>query len=143
MQHLPSANSLRPQPASAESEPWPVIDDDALHGLAGDVVGVMEEHTEADPVSLLLHFLIFFGNAVGRGPHHVVESDRHYANLFGLIVGEDDVKARLKRHQALARSEIIFSGASRSFAPRPLLERQAVLPASPHDGRAGPRWRAR
>jgi hypothetical protein len=41
----------------------------ALHGLPGEVVRTLEPHSEADPIALLAHFLVMFGNAVGRGPH--------------------------------------------------------------------------
>ena len=49
--------------------------------------------TEADPVALLLQYLAYFGNAVGRGPHYMVENDRHFPNLFVLLAGET-AKAR-------------------------------------------------
>ena len=42
---------------------------EALHGLAGEVVSIIEPHSEADPIALLLHLLTAFGNLVGRGPH--------------------------------------------------------------------------
>src|SRR5262245_49789867 len=45
-------------------EPWPKLAEDALHGLAGEVVVVLEPHTEADRAALLLQFLTGFGNAV-------------------------------------------------------------------------------
>ena len=53
----------------------------------------MAPQTEADPVALLLQFLIYGGNAIGRGPYFQVGKDRHYTNLFGLLVG-DTAKAR-------------------------------------------------
>ena len=74
-------------------EPWPVLDDAALHGLAGEVVTSIAPHTESDPTALLLTYLTSFGNAVGRGPHYVVEDTRHFANLFTLLAG-NTAKAR-------------------------------------------------
>src|SRR5262249_10579974 len=50
--------------------PWPILNEVALHGLAGDVVHTIEPHTEADPVAILLQYLISFGNAIGRGPYY-------------------------------------------------------------------------
>src|SRR5262249_42349062 len=50
-------------------------------------------HTESDPTALLLTYLTSFGNAVGRGPHYVVEDTRHFANLFTLLAG-NTAKAR-------------------------------------------------
>lgn len=61
---------------------------EAFYGLAGDVVKTIEPHSEADPVALLANMLVAFGNAVGRGPHFVAEADRHYPNLYTVLVGE-------------------------------------------------------
>ena len=72
---------------------WPVLGAAAYHGLAGEVVNTIAPQTEADPVALLLQFLIYGGNAIGRGPYFQVGKDRHYTNLFGLLVG-DTAKAR-------------------------------------------------
>jgi len=67
--------------------PWPAFDHDALHGLAGDFVMAVEPHTEADPVALLVQFLVAFGNAAGRSPHFRVEGDEHHTNLDAVMVG--------------------------------------------------------
>ena len=79
-----------PAPPAVEWEevrPWPTLDPAALFGLAGDVVRVLEPHTEADPAGLLLTFLALFGNAVGDGPHVRVGAIRHPARLFPCLVG--------------------------------------------------------
>jgi hypothetical protein len=39
----------------------------AYSGLAGELVELVDQHTEADPVAVLGHFLAMFGCAVGRG----------------------------------------------------------------------------
>ena len=39
------------------------MNDDAFHGLAGDVIRRIEPHTESDPAALLVQFLIAFGKA--------------------------------------------------------------------------------
>ena len=44
-------------------------------------------------MALLLQFLIYGGNAIGRGPHFRIGDDLHFANLFGMLVG-DTAKAR-------------------------------------------------
>jgi hypothetical protein len=72
---------------------WPELDDAAIYGLPGEIVGAMEPHTEADPVALLGSLLCAFGNAIGRGAHFRVGSDIHYLNLFCALVGESS-KAR-------------------------------------------------
>ena len=76
-----------------DADPWPVLAAEAYHGLAGEVVNTIAPQTEADPVALLLQFLVFVGNAIGRGPHYQVNRDRHYTNLFVLLVGAS-AKAR-------------------------------------------------
>ena len=88
------ATKAPPSVASVASVAWPdPIDEDAYHGLAGDVVRAIEQHTEADPVALLVQFLVAFGSCLGRGPHYRVEGDDHHANLFAVLVG-DSSKAR-------------------------------------------------
>jgi hypothetical protein len=75
-------------PMAPAPDAWPVLANAAYQGLAGEFVREVEPHTEADPISLLLQYLIFFGNAVGRGPHYMVESDRHCAHLNVVLVGQ-------------------------------------------------------
>jgi Protein of unknown function (DUF3987) len=76
------------------ARPWPeAMDDAALYGLAGEFVRLVLPQTEADQHALLLIFLAGFGCMVGRGAFFQVESTRHYANLFTVIVG-DTAKAR-------------------------------------------------
>jgi len=58
------------------------------YGLAGQIVKAIEPHTEADPIAILIQLLTAFGNIVGRGPYFSVEADRHYPNLFSVIVGQ-------------------------------------------------------
>lgn len=71
-----------PQPAK-----WPILQEDAYHGLAGEIVRLIEPETEADPVAILVQLLVFFGNVVGRNAHYVVEGTKHHANLFATLVG--------------------------------------------------------
>ena len=66
---------------------WPEMGKAAYHGLVGDVVATLLPQTEADPVALLMQYLVYFGNAVGRGPYYLVESSKHFANLFVLLAG--------------------------------------------------------
>jgi hypothetical protein len=67
---------------------FPMLDrEKALYGLAGDIVKAIELHSEADPVALLIQLLVGFGNAIGRTAYFTAEADRHYTNLFTVIVG--------------------------------------------------------
>jgi Protein of unknown function (DUF3987) len=69
------------------SDPWPVLDKKALHGLAGILVIEIDPYTEADPVAVLLNILTAFGNVVGPGTHFRVEHTRHPLRLFMVLVG--------------------------------------------------------
>jgi hypothetical protein len=59
----------------------------AFHGPAGELVQAVAPHSEADPAALLVQVLTAFGSAIGRTAHFVVEKDRHYLNLFVVLVG--------------------------------------------------------
>ena len=74
-------------PSDSDAETWPVIDEAAYHGLAGEFVKTMQPHTESDPVGLLVQYLTAFGNVVGHLPYYLVEGDRHHTNLFTVLVG--------------------------------------------------------
>lgn len=60
---------------------------EAFHGVFGRLVQEIEPHTEADPMSILAQALIGFGNLCGRKSYALVESSKHYPNLFGCLVG--------------------------------------------------------
>jgi hypothetical protein len=76
-----------PREEEHKEDTWPAMDKAAFIGLAGDFVRELEPHTEADPVGLLLQFLVTFGNVIGNAPYYLVEADRHHANLFAVMVG--------------------------------------------------------
>jgi hypothetical protein len=81
---------LRDKPPNGWPEP---VAGAALYGVLGDFVRVVDPHTEADPISILLQCLVAVGNVVGRNPYFRVEATRHYLNLFLALVG-DTSKAR-------------------------------------------------
>ena len=60
---------------------------EAMHGIVGEFVRMVEPNTEADPAAITIQFLVAFGALVGRGPHYRVEGDEHHTNLFALLVG--------------------------------------------------------
>jgi hypothetical protein len=67
---------------------WPQpLAEAALRGPAGEFVSLVEPHTEADPVALLIQFLVCFGVAAGRHAHLRIEASRHYPNQFCVLVG--------------------------------------------------------
>jgi len=89
----PAAEWTRPPQSSLAVAEFPSMAEEAFTGLAGDIVRMIEPHTESDRAGLLLSAHAFFGNCVGRGPHYRVESTEHGGNLFVLKVG-DSAKAR-------------------------------------------------
>ena len=73
----------------SRSADWPERPkDEAFHGLVGEIVSVIEPHSEADPVALLVQLLVAFGSVVGRRAHFRVEADRHHTNLFAVLIGQ-------------------------------------------------------
>ncbi len=80
-----SANTAR----RVDDALWPApLSESAYHGIAGAIARAIEPHTEADPAAILVQFLVGFGNLIGRSAHFIAEADRHYTNLFAVLVGE-------------------------------------------------------
>ena len=86
---------------------WPVLPEEAYHGLAGEAVRAIGPNTESDPADLLATILAKGGNAIGRGAHFVIEDDEHFCKIWPVLVGETG-KARKgtgkKRVDRLMRS---------------------------------------
>ena len=85
-------SSLNDAVSGARQRP-PALDAWAFHGVTGDVIRLLEPHSEADPAALLLNFLVGIGNLIGRGPHARADAARHGLNLFVVLVG-DTAKGR-------------------------------------------------
>lgn len=88
-------SALAEMPSDPELEPretkvlntWPVLDNAASHGLAGDVVRLIEPHTEADPIALLVSFLSEAGTMLNRGPHLIMDGVSHPLLFWPVLVG--------------------------------------------------------
>ena len=93
-------------PSSPKHWPEP-IEPDAFHGVAGEVVRMIEPHSEADPAALLVQFLVAFGSAIGGSAHFDVEHAPHHANLFAVLVGET---AKGRKGTSLNQIRSIFRG---------------------------------
>ncbi|GGM81637.1 hypothetical protein GCM10012275_60340 [Longimycelium tulufanense] len=65
----------------------PALDTAALDCFLGRLVGVVAEHTEADPVAVLASLLCAAGVYLGPGPHVRAGDDRHPLLVWPLIVG--------------------------------------------------------
>jgi hypothetical protein len=83
---LNSSNSFNSYSYPQET-PWPELDERALIGLAGEFVRLVGPHTEADPVALLVEFLLTLGNVIDRKPHCQAEADYHAFNENAVLVG--------------------------------------------------------
>lgn len=70
------------------ADDWPQLDPLAIRGVIGDFVRTVEPHTEADPAAILVQALVSFGNLLNRSSYFPVEADRHYMNLFAVMVGD-------------------------------------------------------
>jgi hypothetical protein len=81
---LPAAESNEPEPVVHFS---PKLSDDALYGIAGDIVKKIMPQTESHPAGLLVQILMYFGNIIGHTAYFQIESTRHYGNLFAVRVG--------------------------------------------------------
>lgn len=90
-----------------EIKPFPRPSAKCFYGLAGDFVRLIEPHTEADSAALLVQFLTYFGNIIGRSAYYQVEADKHYTNLFCVLVGDT---ASGRKGTSFGRVKEIFNG---------------------------------
>ncbi len=93
---------------------WPAAPSEAVfHGPAGEFVIRTEPHTEADPMALLIQFLVAFGVAADRRAHWPIEASRHYANEFAVLVGSS---GKGRKGSAWGHVEAIVTNADSAFA---------------------------
>jgi Protein of unknown function (DUF3987) len=106
--HMPAPQMKTAEPSGLVQANWPdPLKPEAFYGLAAEWVNMVLPHTEADPAALLVQFLVAFGNLIGRGPHYQVEADRHFTNLFAVIVGQT---AKSRKGTSLGRVQSAFQG---------------------------------
>jgi len=75
-------------PAPPPPPGWPTpLAAAAFHGVAGEIIRLIEPESEADPAGMLIQLLVGAGSAIGRGPHFLVESTEHHASLFAVLTG--------------------------------------------------------
>ena len=86
-QEFVKSMSNNPTPVAADAWPEPPRVD-AFHGVVGGFVDIVSPHSEADPVALLIQFLVAVGNVLGRTGYAAAESSRHFVNLFAVLVGK-------------------------------------------------------
>lgn len=109
---LPSREHQEKQNADFENgetkiKPFPVPNEKCFYGLAGEFVRLVEPHTEASIMALLAQFLVYFGNIIGRTAHFKIEGDKHYTNLFCILIGNT---ASGRKGTSWGRVKQIFEG---------------------------------
>lgn len=101
-----------PHPAQLIEPAWPVLDIAALHGLAGEIVRLIEPHTEADPVALLVSFISEFGTMLNRGPHLLLDGSYHPLLFWPVLVGQS---SKSRKGTAGRRIETLLNQADESW----------------------------
>src|SRR5262249_55453621 len=98
---------------------WPdPIGEAAYHGLTGELVRLLEPHTEADSAALLVQFLVGWGCMAGRGPYYQAEADRHHTNEYAVIVG---TTAKGRKGTSLGRIRAVLRAVDECWADTRLL----------------------
>jgi Protein of unknown function (DUF3987) len=59
----------------------------AFHGPLGRLALDTQRETEANPLFVMLHLMVFFGTYVGRVAGFVISGSLHYTNLFVALIG--------------------------------------------------------
>lgn len=84
---LPDSSTILEDEGGGMPVGMPVLEQQALYGLTGDIVRTLSPHTEADQTAILIQLLTAFGNIIGRTAHFSVGEYRHYLNLFVVLIG--------------------------------------------------------
>ena len=93
---------------------WPeALGDEAYHGLAGEVVRLIEPHSESDPIAVLTQLLVLYGSVIGRSAYFIAEADRHYLNLFSVLVGKT---SKGRKGTSLGQSKRFFESIDSEWA---------------------------
>jgi len=100
------------QQFSGNMAPWPApMKSEAFYGIAGRFVEMADPHTEADPNFLLLVFLAYAGNVIGRNPYIMAGGDGHRTNLYACGVGPTSAG---RKGSATAPVEMFFAMGDRA-----------------------------
>jgi hypothetical protein len=78
-------------------------------GVADDITGRVAQQSEADPMAILVQLLAAFDGYVGRRAYFPTERDRHYPNLFAVLVGET---SRGRKGTSWGQAVRVFEGLS-------------------------------
>ncbi len=107
MHNKPQEEPLEERDPRESPPAWPNPPDEAAyHGLAGNIVRLIEPHSEADPVALLTQFLAAFGNIIGRSAHFIAEDTKHALKIFAVLVG---ATSKSRKGSSWARIRNVFA----------------------------------
>jgi hypothetical protein len=84
------------------AEKKPVLEPEALYGLAGEIVKAIDPYTESDPVAVLTNTLTAFGNVVGPIPYFRVENTRIISTFLSFKLAIQLKGGRARGGQRLA-----------------------------------------
>src|SRR4051794_11656428 len=82
----------------------PMLDPLALHGLAGDIVRLLEPHTEADPAAMLVHILSEFSCVIGAGPRVRLDGASNPLIMNVVLVGQTSKARKGTANQRIKRA---------------------------------------
>lgn len=103
-------------PKTPKKDSWPAPPDAAAyHGPAGELVALIDPATEADPVAVLISFLVAFGNAIGRSAYFMADGARHFANMFAVLIG---ATSKGRKGTSWNRQAEILRDVDQEWAPR-------------------------
>lgn len=78
----------------SKSTAEPTFDISKLHGPLATLVQKVDPYTEANPIAVYMQMLAIMGNYFGRIAGSHVSGDKHYPNIFLLIVGNSSVSRK-------------------------------------------------
>jgi hypothetical protein len=93
-------------------ETKPELDESADLGLVEEFIQAVLPATEASRPALIAQLLAAFGNCIGRSAYWKIGPQRHYLNLYVVLVGKS---SRSRKGTALAWVEDILKGADGSW----------------------------
>ena len=111
------------EPSVAE---WPVMDESAFYGLAGDFVELACRNSEADPAATLGTFLVRFGVECGNAPTLYVGDTKHKARLASVIVGNSSKARKGTSGKSVARLYEALERPAR-FSPGPFSSGEGII----------------
>ncbi len=96
--------------ATPPTPSFPDLHQDAMYGLAGEVVRACTNDSEATPPGVLFYFLLRFGCQIGAFPYVPVGEEKHHARLNVVLVGKS---AKARKGTSMRPVDAIFEEVAR------------------------------